>query len=472
MQIVSEVEKSDVPSWEDKPIPTTLLPKLPTPGKIVKEKKLDAIGANEWTLSNGAKVVVKPTDFEKDTVLLGATSPGGTAQVGDKDYQNARFATTLAQLGGAGDYDADTLDKILAGKQVQVQLQVGETEEVVNGNASSKDLETMFQLLYLRMTQPRKDADVAKTWTTNTAELLKNQERSPEFMFARESQAAEYKNNIRRTIPKGDDIAKLDLDKALAFYKDRFGDVSDFTFVIVGEFDMAKLKPMVETYLASLPGKNRHEREKDLGIRKIPGVVKKTFNFGVEPKATVRVDIHADDAWSKDKERDAYVLGQLLQNRLREVLREDKGGVYGVGVQVTIDRSPHQERSVSVGFGCAPDRVDELVTAMNGVIDEVVGGKTDKLGDYIDKIKEMYTRQRETELRQDRFWLQRLERAYRYGDDPSDIADMTKTIARMTPELIKASAKHFLDRKQVFTAVRMPESGNTPSPPPPPPATK
>ncbi len=340
LAITSEVEKSDIPAWEDKPIPTTLLPKLPTPGKIVKETKLDAIGVTEWTLSNGAKVVVKPADFEKDTVLLGATSPGGTATVGDKDFQNARFASAVAQIGGAGDYDADTLTKILAGKQVSVQLQVGETDETVNANASAKDVEAMLQLLYLRITQPRKDVDVFKTWTANTGEFLKNQERSPEFSFARDSQAAEYKNNPRRSFPKVDDVAKLDQDKALAFFKDRFGDVSDFTFVIVGEVDMDKLRPLVETYLASLPGKGRREREKDLGIRKVAGVVKKTFDLGVEPKATVRIDIHADDTWSRDKERDAYVLGQLLQNRLREELREEKGGVYGVGANVTIDPAP------------------------------------------------------------------------------------------------------------------------------------
>ncbi|HEY1549132.1 MAG TPA: insulinase family protein [Kofleriaceae bacterium] len=458
MQIIGEVEKSDIPAWQDKPIPTTLLPKLPTPGKIVKEKKIDAIGVTEWTLSNGAKVIVKPADFEKDTVLLGATSNGGTATVGDKDFQNARLAAVVAQIGGAGDYDADTLGKILAGKQVNVQLQVGETEETINANASAKDVEAMFQLLYLRITAPRKDPDVFATWKSNTADFLTNQARSPEFLFARDSQAAEYKNNVRRTFPTPDEVSKLDEDKALAFYKDRYGDVSDFTFVIVGEVDMDKLKPMVETYLASLPGKNRHEREKDLGIRKVGGVVKKTFDLGVEPKSSVRVDIHADDTWSRDKERDAYVLAQLLSNRLREVLREDAGGVYGVGANVTIDRSPHQERSVSIQFGCAPERVDELVGLMNGVLDEVVKGQTKDLGSYIDKIKEIYARQRETELRQDRFWLQRLERAYKYGDDPTDIADTTKTIARMTPELIKASAKHFLDRSQVFTAIRLPET--------------
>ncbi len=259
LQIIAEVDKSDIPAWQDKPIPTTLLPKLPTPGKIVKEKKVDAIGVTEWTLSNGAKVIVKPADFEKDTVLLGAISPGGTATVGDKEFQNARLAATVAQIGGAGDYDADTLGKILAGKQVNVQLQVGETEETVNANASAKDVEAMFQLLYLRITAPRKDPDVFATWKANTSDFLTNQARSPEFLFARDSQAAEFKNNVRRTFPTPDDVAKLDEDKALAFFKDRYGDVSDFTFVIVGEVDMDK--PADGRDVSREPGKNRHERE-------------------------------------------------------------------------------------------------------------------------------------------------------------------------------------------------------------------
>ena len=397
---------------------------------------------------------MKPADFERDTVLLGATSPGGTAMASDKDFIDARFAPSVAALGGAGPYDADTLTKILAGKQVAVQLPMSETQEQVSAQASSKDLEAMFQLLYLRITQPRNDPEAFKTWVANNTEQLTNQGRSPEFAYARDSIATEFKNNPRRGFPQPGDFAKIDPDKSLAFFKGRYGDVSDFTFVIVGELDLATLKPLVETYLASLPGKARHEREKDLGIRKVSGVVAKTWNLGVEPKAAVRVDIHADDAWSRDKERDAYVLGQVLSIQLREELREEKGGVYGVGANVSIERIPHQERSVSINFGCDPTRVDELLKAMNVVMDGLVAkGPT---SDYVDKVKEIYTRARETELRQDRFWLGRLERAYEFGDDPTEIPDTTKTIARMTPALIQAAAKHFLDRKQVYTAIRLP----------------
>jgi len=459
--IIAEVEKSEIPAWEDKPIPTELMAKPPAPGKIVKEKKLDKIDVTEWTLSNGARVIVKPTDYERDAVVLTADSPGGTALVKDKEFKDARFASQVVGLGGVADLDADTLGKVLAGKQISVSASIGEVSEGLNAQASPKDLETMFQLLYLRVTAPRKDEEQFKVWQANSAEQLANQERSPEFQYFKSSAEALYNNNLRRNLPRPDDFAKVDLDKALAFYKDRFSDVSDFTFVIVGEVDLAKLKPLVETYLASLPGKNRHEKEKDLGIRKVPGVVKKQWQFGIEPKATVRIDFHADDPWTKDKERDLYILGQVLQNALREEMREEKSGVYGVGANGSIARSPHQERSFSVSFGCDPTRVDELIDAMNKKIAAVATNGIDDA--HMNQIKEIYTRTRETDLRTNRFWLNRLAYAYRYGEDPVEIPDTTKTLARMTVPNLKASIAHFLDKKQVYTAIRMPAPAPTPA---------
>ena len=455
-QIIAEVEKADIPAWEDKAIPTALMTTPPKPGKIVKEKTFDKIGVYEWTLSNGAHVILKPTDFEKDQVAFSADSPGGTATVKDSEYNNARFATAIATIGGAGEYDSDTLTKILAGKTVSVNPVIGEVSEGLNGSASPKDLETMFQLAYLRVTAPRKDEEQFKVWQANNAEQLANQARSPEFQYFKQSQEAEYKNNIRRSLPKPEDFAKIDQNKALAFYKDRMGDVGDWNFVIVGDFDLAKIRPMVETYLASMPSKGRHEKEKDLGVRKVAGVVKKQFDLGIEPKASVKLDFHGDDSWSMDKERDVYALGQVLSNYLREDLREDKGGVYGVGAFGSIQRAPHQERAFVIQFGCAPDRVDELVKATNDDIANIAKNGVD--ADHLDKIKQIYTRSRETDLRTNRFWSQRLSQAFHFGDDPNDIPDTSKTLARMTSDNIKASAKRFLDPKQVYEAVRMPQT--------------
>ena len=455
MEIVDQVQHSDVPAWEDKAPSQALMAKPPTPGKIVKEKTVDKVGITEWTLSNGARVILKPTDFEADNVIITATSPGGEAMASDKDYGNARFADELAQIGGVGDFDADQLEKVLAGKQVRVSTQIGETTEGLSATGSVRDLETMMQLINLEVTAPRKDEAQFKVWQQNTSENLTNQMRNPEFQFLRDSMKVEYKNNPRRMFPTPDDVAKVNLAKALAFYKNRFGDVSDFTFVIVGAVKPDQMKPLVETYLASLPGKGRHEKEKDLGIRKVTGVTKKDWKIGQEPKASVRLEMFGDEAWTRDKDRDLYILGQVLSIKLREDLREDKGGVYGVGASGNFERTPHQSRSFTVRFGCDPKRVDELVKATFDDIAAIAKDGTDD--DHLNRVKETFLRSRETQLRQNTFWSGWLTNAYRYGDDPAIVLDTDQVTKRMTSANVKAAAKHYLDQKNLFQAVLLPE---------------
>jgi len=263
-----------------------------------------------------------------------------------------------------------------------------------------------------------------------------------------------YQHHPRRKPAEPADIEKANADKALAFYKDRFGDATDFTFVIVGAFDPDQLKPLVETYLASLPGKGRKEKEKDIGIRKVRGVVKQTWNLGQEPKAHVHLLFHGDETWNRDKDRDMFILGQVLSIRLREVLREDKGGVYGVGVGGSIARAPHQERNFSVSFGCDPARVDELVKA---TFDEIAQLQHNGIGaDYLEKVKQTFTRERETQLRNNGFWIGWLSSAYTYHDDPTLVLDPSKMIARMTSDNVKAAARRYLDAKQYFEPVLLP----------------
>jgi zinc protease len=304
------------------------------------------------------------------------------------------------------------------------------------------------------MTAPRKDERAISVWRTNLADQLANRLRIPEVQFQLQSQAKLYKNDPRHKPPEPADVAKVNADKALAFYKDRFGDATDFTFVIVGAFDPAQLRPLVETYLASLPAKGRKEKEKDLGVRKVPGVVKQELHLGQEPKARVQLLFHGDEAWTRDKDRDLYILDQVLSIRLREVLREDKGGVYGVGVGGFLARAPHQERSFSISFGCDPARVDELVKA---TVDEIAQLQRDGIaGDYLEKIKQTFTREREVELRSNGFWIGWLTSAYTYGDDPTLVLDPSKMIGRMTSDNVKAAAKRYLDARQYFEPVMLP----------------
>jgi zinc protease len=372
-----------------------------------------------------------------------------------KDYNNARFADQLAEIGGVGDFDAETLEKVLAGKQVSVSTSIGDTTEGITASGSVKDLETMMQLINLEITAPRKDEEAFAIWKQNTIEQLQNRMRNPEFEFAQESGKVLWKNNPRRSFPTPDDVKKVNLDKALAFYKNRFGDVSDFTFVIVGAIKVDQMKPLVETYLATLPAKGRKEREKDVGLRRVSGVVKKQWKFGQEPKASVRIDMHGDDKWTRDKDRDLYILGQVLSIRLREQLREEKGGVYGVGASGFFSRSPHQEHTFGIRFGCDPKRVDELVKTALDEAAKVAKDGADE--DHLNRVKETFLRTRETELRQNRFWSGWLTNAYRYGDDPTIVLDTDQVTKRMTSDNVKAAAKRYLDGKNMFQAVLVPE---------------
>ncbi len=455
LQIVDEVGKAQVTPWEDKAPQQALMPKAPTPGKIVKETKNDKVGVTEWTLSNGVRVIVKPTDFEVDDVTMTGFSPGGDAMAPNANYLTAKWADSVVGLGGVGELDAEQLNKVLAGKQVRVSTSIGETNESIDAGGSVKDIETMMQLVYLRITAPRKDPQAFGVWKSNFKEQLTNALRSPEVRYARASQLALYKNNLRRKPPEPDEVDKLDLDKELAFYKERFGDVSDFTFVIVGAVKLDELKPLVETYIASLPAKGRKEKEKDLKIRKVGGIVKKEFKLGSEPKASVQLDMHGLQKWTRNDERDMTILSQVLSMKLREVMREDMGGVYGVGARGRLTRSPSQERSFVIQFGCDPARVDELVKAALAGAEKLK--KEDVDAETLDRVKQTFIRTRETDLRNNRFWLGWLASAYKYGDDPALVLDTKQVTDRMTPANVKAAAKKFLDTKQYYLSVMLPE---------------
>ena len=464
LAIIDEVEKTPIDAWQDKAAATALMAQPPKPGAVTKESKIESIGVTEWTLSNGARVIVKPTDFEADAVSISGNSPGGLALASAKDWPHARFADDVVALGGVGDLDDEALGKALAGKQAAMGASLSETMESVDGGGSVRDLETIMQLLYLRMTAPRKDQAAVDTWKQNSAEALANQLRVPEVQYSIESQKVLFQKNPRRLPPTPEDIQKIDLDKALAFYKSRFSDASDFTFVIVGAVDLAKLRPLVETYIASLPAKGRKEKEKDPGVRRVKGVVKKSWAFGSEPKARVQLTFHGPEKWTRDADRDMFILGQALSMKLRETLREDLGGVYGVGAGGSISRSPTQERTFTISFGCDPTRVDELIAAAQK---DIAALQKDGIGtEHLEKIKAQFTRERETQLRSNGFWSGWLENTARFGDDPTIILDPSKMLARMTPEYVKAAAKRYLDGKQLYQSVLMPSKDAAAAPAP------
>ena len=266
-----------------------LLDPLPAPGRVVKTTAKAALGITEWELSNGARVVLRPTTFKQDEIVFRATSPGGTSLASDADFIAAETADAVISRSGLGKLTESNLEKALAGKNAFVAPEISATDEGLRGGASRRDLETMFQLIYLTFTQPRADAEAFKTLTSQWAATLANRQALPDAVFGDAVEEAVTQGHPRARPLSPAQLPQMRLDTSLAFYKNRFADASDFTFVFVGTIDLDAIKPLVERYLGSLPSQRQPETVRDVGIRPPAGIVDRQIKKGLDPRSQVSV---------------------------------------------------------------------------------------------------------------------------------------------------------------------------------------
>jgi zinc protease len=458
--IVDAVEKQEIQAYNDAVSQAPLLAERPKPGRVVATRKLAELGASEWKLSNGAKVVVRPTTFKNDEVLLAGFSPGGHSLVKDGDYDSARFAGSIVAEAGLGPMDAISLRKALNDKIVWWTSGVGELEEQVRAGASPDDIQTMFELVHLAFTGARKDEAAFRSWQQRQSEQVRNRRMSPEGVFQEDMQLFLSRNHKRRQPITPEVVGKINLDRALATYNDRFKEAGDFTFVVVGNVDEAKLQPLVETYLASLPSVGRKEKWRDIGVRWPTGGQSKTVFKGNEPKSRVLMAFHGSEKYSEEKQDDLQILGEVLSIRLREQLREELGGVYGVGAGGGISRRPRQEYTFTVSFGCSPDNIDAL---KKKVWEEIAAIQKNGIGaDYLDKVKQATRRSHEVNLKENGYWQRELEDAYRYNEDPKRLLTIEPFLSRISSERVQAAARHYLRAAAYVQGTLKPE-GSSPA---------
>jgi zinc protease len=460
LALVQAVDKEEITAYDDALSAAPLLAERPKAGRVLATKTIPELGVTEWKLSNGAKVIVKPTTFKNDEVRLAGFSPGGTSLVKDADFDAARFSGSIVHEAGLGPLDAVSLRKALNDKIVFINSFVGELEEQVRAGSSPEDIQTMFELVHLAFTGARKDEAAFKAWQQRQSEQVRNRRMTPEGVFQEDMQLFLSRNHKRRQPTTPEVVEKIKLDRALAVYKDRFREAGDFTFVIVGNVEEAKLQPLVETYLASLPSVGRKEKWRDIGVRWPKGGASKTVLKGNEPKSRVMMAFHGTETWSRDKEDDMDMLGEVLSVRLREQLREEMGGVYGVSAGGGISRRPRQEYTFTVGFGCSPDNIEAL---KKKVLEEIANiQKNGVAADYLDKVKQARRRSHEINLKENGFWAGELERSYRYGDDPKKILEIEPYIARVTSERVQAAARRYL-RPQAYVQGTLKPEGASPA---------
>jgi len=442
LAIVAAVKSSEIAPYQDVVVDQPLLATVPAPADVVSEDSVPELDITEWQLENGVRVILMPTDHQDDQVLLRGISPGGASLTPDSLAIDAMFATIVAGVGGLGEFSQMDLRKVLTGRTASANASIGLRSEGISGSSTRKDVETMLQLAYLRFMPPRRDSAVFAAFTQANQAMLANRAVSPQAAFSDTITVTMAQHHPRARPISAETFDAIDIDRALAIYADRFADASDFTFIIVGDFDVDSIRPLVRQYLGGMPSLNREEAGRDIGIRPPTGVISKVVRAGSEPQSQTYISFTGPFEYSDSEDHLLSSLAELLENRLLEELREALGGTYSVGVSAGGGRDEPATYSATIRFGSSPDRADELTAAvMTAIRDIQTEGPT---AAEVEKVREAQRRSRELSLRQNGFWIGSISAAYEYGDDPRDILTQNELTEALTAQNIQDTARRYL----------------------------
>jgi zinc protease len=435
-----------------------LMESPPTRGTIVKTTMRPEAGITEWTLSNGATVVLKPTTLKENQILFRAFAPGGTSLASDADFIPARVADDVVPAGGVGPFSTLMLDKILVGKAVGVSPFIGEISHGMGGGSTPRDLEAMFQLIHLRFTQPRADQTAFSALASQARALLANQMASPDVVFNQALESALSRNSPRRQPETPATVDRWDLATSMAFYKARFADASNFTFVFVGSFTPDAIKPFVETYIASLPATHTRETFRDLGINPPTGVVERTIEKGIAPKSEVAIVFSGPFAYDDEHRLALRAVTLVLQSRLFDTIRQELGGTYSIEVSPEMEKFPRPEFRVQIDWTCDPAQTSSLVQR---VFEEIafVRGTSFSAG-QVTRIRDALLRDFERNSQDNGYLLNQIARRYEDGDaaDVTGVVNLPERIKALTGDAVQRAARTYLDPANYVKVTLMPET--------------
>jgi zinc protease len=438
----SAVKNAQITAYTESAPSLQLVDKDPTPGTVVSERQIKEIGVTEWKLSNGVRVLLKPTDFNADQITFTSYSPGGASLLPDASFIAASAGDLIPATSGVGKFTVIDLQKFLAGKQVSVYPSIDDLSEGISGSASQRDVDTMLQLVYLYFTQPRLDTSLVNTFIGRYKGVLANRSASPEAAFSDTLQVTMAQHSVRELPMSAATLDKIDPVKSYDFYKSRFADASGFTFVFVGNFKPDSIKPLIAKWLGALPSTGQKETWRDTGIRPPTGVVQRVVKKGAEQKARTALIFTGPFEYTRQNRYYLSALAELLNIKLREALRENLGGTYGVSVSPGASKDPLPSYRFTVGFGSAPERLEALTAAALVQIDSVK--KFGTTPEYLNKVKEAALRSRETAIKQNGYWLGQIATFDQSGWPLAEIPDGDKLISALTVDDLKRAANKYL----------------------------
>jgi zinc protease len=436
-----------------------LVARPPVPGRIVRERREVQAGITEWTLSNGARVILKPSHADADALLIKAVSPGGFSLVPDSLFftSGRLVARMMTEAAGVGALDRNALLRKLSTTLLrEFTVSITNNDESISLGGSPKDMATLFELLYLQFTAPKLDTTALAAWKQVGTDVAPSGDEQLTYILSR--------GDPRRAPTPGALIQFADLGKAMEVYQNRFGNAGDFTFIIVGNVRPSDVRPLVERYLASLPSSGQHEVPKALTERPWSQVARETMRLFDIPKASTLMVFDglfpsAPDQYRAERQRLA-ALAWVLRLKLTDDLRERRGGTYSVAVQEQTYADPEEHYRIGLSFDAAPEAMDTMQDALFTVLDSVRsrGASLEELG----KVAAIQRRTHEMALQDPRYWLRAIE-LYDRLKIPFDRIT-APPLAALSPADIRKAAQDYLPAGSFIQLTMLPTDSSSVTP--------
>ena len=456
VELLAAVKNEEIEAPVEEAIRENLVEIAPKAGKIKKTAYNESLGVTEWTLSNGVRVMVKPTTFKQDEILFYAFSQGGRSLVATEDLPSAALATDVVELGGLADMSATDLQKALTGKRVSISPSISAYGENLNGSSTIKDLETLLQLNYLYFTAPRRDEESYQTLMSILESQLANRDKNPKVAWSDSVQMMASNYSERTLILNKDLLTKVSLDKALEVYKARFANPADFTFFFVGNVDPADaaFQAQVCTWLGGLKTSKKMEKAADDKVRVAMGVQKNYFTRKMETKtASNRIQYTSYDMpYTLANDLNMEMIGRILSTRYLESIREREGGSYGVGCAAWMNRHPVAYAQLIMQFDTDPEKQEKLMNIIHEEVMTIV--ENGPLAKDLQKEKESMLKDFEEDLEKNGYWIDVLSTYYK--NNINYITDYKEEVEAITAETVQETLKKLVAAGNVFEVVMLP----------------
>ncbi len=457
--LLEEVRSTEVQPYEDRVINRPLIEELPEPGEVTEEILHEAVETTEFRLSNGARVLIKETDFKDDEIILRAWSPGGTSLLPDQVARAASHATEVASQSGLGEFSRTELERLLAGAQVSLSPYISGNSEGFSGSSSKDDFETLLQLLHLSFAEPRLDEDAYETYMRRLRQQISTRANDPRGTFQLRLQELYAQGDPRQAPLTPENVNEITLERVRRAYQERFQGAGDFTFTLVGTITPEEARPLLERYIASIESGPMGEEPQDRGFRPPRERIDEIVRAGSEPVSQVAILFSGDYDWSREENYQFASMIDAVRMLLRQEIREEAGGTYGVGIGGFRQLEPYEVYLIQIGFGTDPDRVEELTERLYETLDSAKEGALDQ--SFVERVTATQREEYQQDLKENGYWASALEAAVEYGRPLDSVLEFPEFIDSLEAGDLREAAQTYLDRARSLELTLLPaaESG-------------